>query len=791
MKSKRFLRSLSALVALGLIFSQLSPLHADDTAIIDSEQTTEESPEIQNVEEMNSEEDENQSSNEDMNENLPDSSHDETLDNEIVEDDSFSVPKEESEKKYLSAGTLSARSGDISVNISFREGVIEEGLKLSVEKIAKNDPRYSKALNDLKVNNVNEEYAIPLDISLVDENGSSIDTNGNKYEPNGPVAVDLVMSKSQLENISDKSDVDDTSIKLLHHDDESSNTEVVAAVENNANQISVSSNISAGFDVRSFSTFTIVFNGNGTLTIKLNVVDTAGNVIEPAANTELSYSFKNNQTQTVDLAEVIANKLAGNKNQFSIKYITEDGEEKSVTNISYKRSLTSSSSNYAYTVTLLNNGTEVVKFNDLSSNPSISLKVIYTPKTSNTYDLYCYALIPGETDIDQWTSNHPDKWYYFGTGKITAENPENVTLNTTYQWNDSIQDSMNIEVPSSYPELTYKDEKYQYAAPGSENSKKKGYYTITWRRVICSNGANEYNHETEQNTTIATGHTYHLDGIIVFNEEDKLNVIWQVLPPGSTHTFQTIGSLSGQDGNKMYSALNEPDPQDYDNYYFDGWYLDENFNNKLEERDSTISVLAGRDSNGNQNSTLYLYGRYIPKTVGLKITNTVTGNMADTSKDFYYTFKLYTDKVGTSPATESVKAIKTKADGTTETLSLKHDSSFSLKHNESITIDVPYGYSFVTTQQETEAQTNAPSLHQDGYKTTLKTNHFETENTHIHSHSNLTAEGQVNYLNTKEGTVPTGLHNNHSSLMTALCALGFFSLLGVIFFINRRRTSGF
>lgn len=217
---------------------------------------------------------------------------------------------------------------------------------------------------------------------------------------------------------------------------------------------------------------------------------------------------------------------------------------------------------------------------------------------------------------------------------------------------------------------------------------------------------------------------------------------------------------------------------------FDGWYSDPDCQNLVTNE----QVLIPRaPENGWQETTnITYYAKFVRASRKLTVTNTVSGNMADSNKDFEYRFELFQDDQQTS-APESVKFVKTSADGNSVEGTIAHNGTFTLKHGESVTMEIPHGYSFMTTQKDTEDKGNAPSEHKDGYKTTLTTSHTTgAQNTHVHSHS-LTENEEVRYLNTKEATVPSGMNDHDTALHGLILSAGAgLLLLGAIVMIRRR-----
>ena len=149
------------------------------------------------------------------------------------------------------------------------------------------------------------------------------------------------------------------------------------------------------------------------------------------------------------------------------------------------------------------------------------------PSETDPYNLYFYALIPGKNAND--TSDPDTRWFGLGVGSIT-----DVNAPSTYAV-DTIISGGTVVAWGDNPEITYpavNGTTFKYAAEGSENAYKEGYYTIRKLRIIVSNGANAgYNN---YNTPVAAGtKTFHYDYICVLNEKDIFTVNFNVMWPGS------------------------------------------------------------------------------------------------------------------------------------------------------------------------------------------------------------------------------------------------------------------
>ncbi|MGO5276421.1 hypothetical protein ACTQ07_07650 [Holdemanella porci] len=116
-------------------------------------------------------------------------------------------------------------------------------------------------------------------------------------------------------------------------------------------------------------------------------------------------------------------------------------------------------------------------------------EVAIAPKRkATTYNLYHYALIPGKAmDSSESADN---RWFGIGVTSISGvRDPSSleygIQSNFTYK-----QEGV---VKTLYPNITYNGKIYIYAATGTENADKEGYYTVIPARVNIADGANAGN----------------------------------------------------------------------------------------------------------------------------------------------------------------------------------------------------------------------------------------------------------------------------------------------------------
>lgn len=298
--------------------------------------------------------------------------------------------------------------------------------------------------------------------------------------------------------------------------------------------------------------------------------------------------------------------------------------------------------------------------------------------STGTYDLYWYALIPGETmDSDK----SPDEtWYGIGVSSISGvSDPASLATGTAVTSYGSIATKGGKK--DLFPDITYNRVTYKYAESGSENASKQGYYTLSPARIRVSDGANAG--QNAYNTTVDSGtHTYHYDNIIVLNEKDIFSVNFMVKNPGETE-WETLSNYA-QRVKSGYAESNIKKPTETDvpqtkvvdgiSYRFDGWYTDPECTQKASF-DGTIT-----------HNTVY-YACYKPEVGNLSLSKTVSGSAANVQDSF--TFEL-------TCATLAGKQVGVAESGaglpTVVTFDANGVATVQLKHGQTITLtDLPAG----------------------------------------------------------------------------------------------------
>ncbi|MSA71687.1 hypothetical protein GKD93_11220, partial [Holdemania massiliensis] len=335
---------------------------------------------------------------------------------------------------------------------------------------------------------------------------------------------------------------------------------------------------------------------NGTYTFKITLTDTSAQeyteigakevTVEVEGLTELQASENLNKDQpttyarneiTLEIGATANLEGSGSWTSYNHKWNQRSNDGGSVT-------ISNASSNTAK-ITGKKAGTVTIT-HTWNVNKSETFIVNVVSAEQKSYDLYFYSLVPGKTIGSTGT---PDSiWNGMGKGSLVGLNAPGTYANGVNLYDKSL----NITYPGNYPNINVAGKTYQYAAPGSGNETKEGYYTLEWIRLVRAEGANAGNNG--YNPTVSTNTpTFHMDGQIFINEHNLYNVTFRMKMPGSdSFDIQEGYSILVPSGTSA-STLSKPSTQDRtfdgDTYKFDGWYTDEactqpaNFNSKITE----------------------------------------------------------------------------------------------------------------------------------------------------------------------------------------------------------------
>ncbi len=204
-------------------------------------------------------------------------------------------PAEKQEKATPKAGenvqTATIGTGDktVTVKTTAAAGVLPEGAKLVVKKLANQDQAYQDAESTLKDSQVTYDDFLALDVGF--------EVNGKEVEPEaGSVQVQFELGAGLLPETADTS-----TLAVQHLTDGKAET-VADAGAVTAGDVTVKNQVvKADFEVQSFSTFTITWSGWSTyFQVTVHYVDENGGEIY-ASHSDMSIS----DGDTIEFADVV------------------------------------------------------------------------------------------------------------------------------------------------------------------------------------------------------------------------------------------------------------------------------------------------------------------------------------------------------------------------------------------------------------------------------------------------------------------------------------------------------
>lgn len=272
-------------------------------------------------------------------------------------------PAEKQEKATPKAGenvqTATIGTGDktVTVKTTAAAGVLPEGAKLVVKKLADQDQAYQDAESTLKDSQVTYDDFLALDVGF--------EVNGKEVEPEaGSVQVQFELGAGLLP---ETANLDSLSVQHLTD----------GKAETVTNEVDVTeSGVKADFTVSSFSTFTITWWGDDYkkyYEFTAHYIDEKGNAINPSAsNVELSdgttINFRNVYGSSINGYDFVGAYYGtyNNANAITTMQATKTAKWESY----YQRTY--------YTVTFKNNSTSVQSFEQKKSDsPTVQKGNIY------------------------------------------------------------------------------------------------------------------------------------------------------------------------------------------------------------------------------------------------------------------------------------------------------------------------------------------------------------------------------------------------------------------------------
>lgn len=312
-------------------------------------------------------------------------------------------------------------------------------------------------------------------------------------------------------------------------------------------------------------------------------------------------------------------------------------------------------------------------------------------KSTGTYKLYYYTLIPGK----QWdvNENADRKWNGMGVGTISG-----VKAPSAYSTGTVINTGTETYPEKTFPDVVIDGKTYHYAENSSNNEAKDGYYTVEWIRTIVSRGANAGSNG--YNETVPLGQqTYHKDGIVRLNEKEWYTATFKIQEPKERgYTIQSDFVTRVKEG-FAESGLRKPSTGDRTvdgkKWRFDGWYLDPEC---VHKADFTGKITENTD----------YYGKYYLNEDALYYEgNGATGGQTkETKGDLHATVKV--SENGFTRPGYKFTGWNTKQDGTGT--SYKKGDNFQLTNGDDI-LYAQWEAQEATIQFEENGGTNVEDLH--------------------------------------------------------------------------------
>ena len=395
--------------------------------------------------------------------------------------------------------------------------------------------------------------------------------------------------------------------------------------------------------------------------------------------------------------------------------------------------------------------------------PQSDTPAVQADTATGTYDIYWYALIPGQTmDSDQDPNS---TWFGLGVSSISGvQDPSSYSAGEVLTSYGAISRTATKKV--LFPDITVENTTYKYAAPGSGHEYEKGYYTLTPIRVVSGEGANAGNNN--YNPTVNSGtRAFHYDNVITLNEKDILSVNFEVEDPASK-TWSALEKYaqrvkSGYAESSLKRPTVGPDVAstktvDGVTYDFDGWFTDKDCTSRADFTGAVTS------------NTVY-YGHYVPRLGNLSIAKTVSGSAANAGEHF--TFELTcTALAGKSFGVEGL-ATDEVAHSSEVIFGQDGIATLQLKHGEVATIkNLPAGVtvSVRETGLSGNAKTSTTATVNGGQATEVKAaSSTATQTDPISAGVSKGETTELSFLNTAEIQPSTGVSVNAAPMAALLC----------------------
>lgn len=811
-KKKHITLCFSLFLALSMFLGQLIPVTAEDNTVPQTEEQTTETEETPTPEP-------------EVTEDVPDENPDDEPDSDPVPEEpeptdngdgdgegdeevagenanQSAVGEVESSTPELN---LEKTEGEITVKVHVPAGAFKVEPKLVVEKKPEGTEEFATAKEHVIQDQ--EKNLLVYDIRF--------ELNGEEVEPAKEVQVEMYVNKEALSD-----DLVEDSLEVVHLKEvgETIKTEVVADASTSTDGIIElkDEQVKTKFTVDSFSTFTITWTtsswGSSTQRAHITV-----HLVDENQN-ELTGTVKDipaGSGDSVTISEKAPN-ISGYK--YSRAYITVEGQNKDFTTISFKRE-GSFITGYTYSVVFntepeteipydevsikedvyleyIKSDSGTVKFDanggNVAAPESVTKKIgesVELPNYSGTKNGYTFAGWAATKKTDSTTG-----YKVYKPGELFEVEDEEVTLYAV--WNSSStttghffirKDGKVPQEPGQYENSAYTNEIVV------NNAVKNSFWTwdveVTGKTIT---GNHLDNAVTAQLAKLPTddqikqvlpsfdsstqyiqwyvqkysSDCWHIDGVVL--QKNLVTVTYDrncndlnVQPPMgyqvNKDTEITIGVSGKPSGDITTISRN--------GYTFVGWNTKADGSGEWYQNTNKYIVT----------ENITFYAQWARDKVSFTLSHTVSGNMADNQKDF--TFFLDITNEDGSHHNQDIQDAKGNVVLHYDENTNKH--TVTLKHNESVSVELPLGTKVQVSQNPEEDYTtthgeNINSLTETGYD---------------HAEITLPESTTVHFNNHKQAVVPSGLSDHDSYLSAFMLSAGTVIILLAMIIGVRRRMS--
>lgn len=680
------------------------------------------------------------------------------------ESESESETEEEGEIIYIPV----EQPAGINVRAYVKAGALPEGTKMYVRTLSGDAEIQAEAA--LENEAVKYDGFLAVDISFVG-------LDGLELEPaEGTVRVEFGVNTSLLPE-----DADTATLAVQHHVEENGSIEVETVAEAAAGTIEVQDGtVKADFEVESFSTFTITWQGNTRTGLTATCIDTTGSEVTP--------QYINAQTNATILGNTVT--YYGNRENI-IEATAVEALAPTVQNAAYAKTVVASSANAANTggikITHVrregntwqystdeeetwsdigNNKVYFIYDRDHISDSKDSITFVYYGQ-SEINDLYSIA----DRNAVKFTIVLVDE----NGENETYELPEGSTVPDSFTFNSSIVGmnaasfaQMGITIPGytweggyayfywtgnfqggKFNVQTFRNMGANSTTYGNYYDSYIGYSGIYPGNTSATTGVVDYSKETFGDTG---------DGYYAYNPTGTLRIVFVKVSERTAYKSNFVDAYQ----KSTYEQIDVKDMEmhqidsstDYygtlkevtttkptrEGYTFAGWYMD-----KDEDGNGTGQQVVSADNDTTHyQQDAYYYAKWIPRNVEVTVTKTLSSNMGDQYVNKNAVFEFYltlTNETG-GAYTGEIKA----GDQTLTAEEGKY--RFNLQGGNSLVLDIPYGYGCSVEEKDYSGE---------GYSTKVQLAGGSAMEQRVITISSVTKDSEIIFDNYRAVSAPTGL----------------------------------